>query len=51
MLRPRTAQRRVPLTGPEPTHAQWATLLAIVSVLGIAALASLRHPTLKEEPC
>jgi len=29
----------------------WATLLAIVSVLGIAALASLRHPTLREEPC
>ena len=29
----------------------WATLLAIVSVLAIAALASLRHPTLKEEPC
>jgi tellurite resistance protein TerC len=29
----------------------WATLLAIVSVLGIAALASLRHPTLKETPC
>jgi tellurite resistance protein TerC len=29
----------------------WATLLAIVLVLGIAALASLRHPTLKEEPC
>jgi len=29
----------------------WATLLAIVGVLGAAALASLRHPTLKEEPC
>jgi tellurite resistance protein TerC len=29
----------------------WATLLAIVSVLGIAAIASLRHPTLREEPC
>jgi predicted tellurium resistance membrane protein TerC len=29
----------------------WATLLAIVSVLAIAALASLRHPTLREEPC
>jgi tellurite resistance protein TerC len=29
----------------------WATLLAIVGVLGTAALASLRHPTLKEEPC
>jgi tellurite resistance protein TerC len=29
----------------------WATLLAIAGVLGAAALASLRHPTLKEEPC
>ena len=29
----------------------WATLLAIVGVLGASALASLRHPTLKEEPC
>ena len=29
----------------------WATLLAIVTVLGTAALASLRHPTIREEPC
>jgi tellurite resistance protein TerC len=29
----------------------WATLLAIAGVLGAAALASLRHPTLREEPC
>jgi tellurite resistance protein TerC len=29
----------------------WATLLAIAGVLGAAALASIRHPTLKEEPC
>jgi tellurite resistance protein TerC len=29
----------------------WATLLAIAVVLGTAALASLRHPTLREEPC
>jgi tellurite resistance protein TerC len=29
----------------------WATLLAIAGLLGTAALASLRHPTLREEPC
>lgn len=29
----------------------WATLLAIAAVLGTAALASLRHPTIREEPC
>jgi tellurite resistance protein TerC len=29
----------------------WATLLAIAAVLGTAALASLRHPTLREESC
>jgi len=29
----------------------WATLMAIAAVLGIAALASLWHPTLREEPC
>lgn len=29
----------------------WVTLMAIAAVLGAAVLASLRHPTLKEEPC
>jgi tellurite resistance protein TerC len=29
----------------------WVTLMAIAAALGAAVLASLRHPTLKEEPC